>query len=383
MNTKFYSNFKIKDGKSRKVLIAAGGSGGHIFPAIALARKIREKSSDTEVLFVGGGKTLDRKIFEAESFSYYLLSANKLPYKLALGTFVFLLKLFADLIRSILIIISSKPDAVVGFGGYVSWPVVFAAWMFRIKCMIHEQNVVPGRANKMLFSMVDRICITFDETKKYLGRNTKKAVVTGNPIRASIHEGDKVAAIKKLGLETGRFTILIMGGSQGSHAMNGVVINAFISLGAESKNLLQVVHITGSKDYEWALKEYELSGVKGRVFSFIDNIEDAYRASDIIVTRAGSSAIFEGALFAKPMILIPYPFAGAHQSDNAAVFSKNGAALVLDEKYITAEEFKRELLNMIPDKERLNTMARSARALCVPEAADNLTRETLGLIARN
>jgi len=169
-----------------KVLIAAGGSGGHIFPAIALAEELKSMDPLAQVSFVGSDKDLDKRIFEKEGFDYYLLSANKLPYKASLNTFLFLLKLSIDILRSLVIVVKYRPGVVVGFGGYVSSPVIMAAYMLGIPRIVHEQNAVPGRANAMLFRFVDKIAISFQETKDRLGKYADKAVFTGNPIRASL-----------------------------------------------------------------------------------------------------------------------------------------------------------------------------------------------------
>lgn len=383
MSATFYNNLKADKIHRPKIMVAAGGSGGHIFPAIAFARKLNEKRKDIDILFLGGGKALDRKIFEAEHFKYYLLSSNKLPYKVTLNIFIFFVKLFADLIKSLIILVKYKPDVVVGFGGYVSWPAVFGAYFLGTKRMVHEQNVVPGRANKMLFNIADTICLTFDKTKRSLNRNMDKIVITGNPIRSSIRESDKAYALKKIGLDTGKFTILIMGGSQGSHSMNEIIIRSLQLLDICIKEKLQVIHLTGSKDYGWAADEYGSSGINSRVFSFIDNIEDAYSASDIIITRAGSSAVFEAALFGKPMILIPYPFAGAHQTENASVFAAAGAAIVLSENGLSGDVFIRELTALMADNDLLKKMSVAAHGLSVPDAAGRLADEALKLIPRD
>jgi UDP-N-acetylglucosamine--N-acetylmuramyl-(pentapeptide) pyrophosphoryl-undecaprenol N-acetylglucosamine transferase len=173
-----------------KVLIAAGGSGGHIFPAIALARRIAQKSKDTDILFVGSDKSIDRKIFIKEGFKFKLLSANKLPYKKSLKTILFFMGLALDTVRSIFIVISYRPSVVVGFGGYVSSPVSVAAYLFRIPVVAHEQNVVPGRANRILFNLASRVAISFSETRDSMKNLAEKAVYTGNPIRASIFKED-------------------------------------------------------------------------------------------------------------------------------------------------------------------------------------------------
>ena len=373
-----------------RILIAAGGSGGHIFPAIALARSLEERDSCLGISFVGSNKALDKRIFAKENFPYFLMSANKLPYRATLRMFLFFVKLSFDIMKAFLIIASYRPDVIVGFGGYVSWPVIFAGYIFRIPKIIHEQNVIPGRSNKILFKFADRIALSFEETNKYLdARQETKGVFTGNPIRASLVSvkggpgslpiGDRQLGIRKLGLEEGKFTILVVGGSQGSHFLNKTFIDAIFKLDENTREALQIIHITGIKDYEWASKEYARMGMENRVYSFIDRIEDAYSASDLIVTRSGASAIFEIAFFGKPMVLVPYPFANGHQAENAAVFSRKGAAITISEEKLSDAIFREMLLELLNDKVRLNDMAASAKLLSVPEASDNLAGHVLEL----
>ncbi len=356
-----------------KILIAAGGSGGHIFPAIALVRSLQKIPGGTDVRFIGSDKALDRRIFEKEGFKFYLLSANKFPDKEAFFQFiVFLIRLKLDLIRALFIVLSYKPDVVVGFGGYVSFPVVMIAWFLRIPKIVHEQNVSPGRANKILFKIADKVAVSFKKTR------FGKSVFTGNPIRDEILKEDRLLGIRRFGLDDSKFTILVIGGSQGAHFLNKAFIGAMAGMDKESREYFQVVHLTGVKDYEWAVKAYsELRGLESRVHSFIDRIEEAYSASSLIITRAGASAIFEAAYFARPMILVPYPFATAHQYENANVFAGAGAAIVIDEKTLSAEGFKSTILKLYGDKDLLNSLGERAKLLSVPDASDRLAREVL------
>ncbi len=363
----------------KRILIAAGGSGGHIFPAIAMARAMRE-SSDVDIRFVGSSKALDRRIFEKEGFNYSTLSSNKFPYGLSLKLFPFSFKLILDIIRSKLIVLSYKPDVVIGFGGYVACPIVLAASIFGIPRIVHEQNVVPGRANKFLFRFADKIALSFNETLKYAGPAKPKCVFTGNPIRGEMLKGDRSSGIKRFGLDESKFTILVIGGSQGAHFLNENFIAAFEGFDGETRRSFQVIHLTGVKDYEWAIKMYSaLHGLESRVYSFIDRIEEAYSAADLIITRAGASAIFEIAHFAKPMILVPYPFAMNHQAENAKVFRDNGAAIMVEEKDLIPKVFKEHLLRLFRDKEERRRLMEAAKRMARPAASTNLAIEVLRL----
>lgn len=363
-----------------KILIAAGGSGGHIFPAVALAKALKAKRPEALIRFVGSNKSLDRRIFEKEGFGFYLLSANKLPYKVSFKTIIFFIKLKFDIIRSLFIVGSFKPDVVVGFGGYISCPVVFCAYLFRKPVLMHEQNVLPGRANALLFALAKKVALSFKETEEYLPSDMqKKSAVTGNPIRNDVLRNDRPGGIKKFGLDSGKFTILVIGGSQGAHSLNDIFIKAVSGLDEAVRRSIQVIHLTGVGDYEWAIKRYAASGIEHGVYSFIDRIEEAYSASDLVVTRSGASAIFELAWFGKPMILVPYRYALSHQARNAAVFGDNGAAVVVDEDALSADEFRDRLSGLLNDKNKLKDLAVNAGRFSMPDAAGKLAKEVLSL----
>lgn len=361
-------------GSGPRVIIAAGGSGGHIFPAIALGRAIRRADARAQVLFVGSDKRLDRRIFEKEGASFDLLTTNKLPYRLSPDAFLFAGKLLFDIVKSFIIIVRSRPDAVVGFGGYVSFPLIAAAAALGIPTVVHEQNAAPGRANKALFGLAGTIAVSFDLTRQALGAGRAKAAHTGNPIRGEIFTLDRTLGIRRFGLAPDKFTILVIGGSQGAHGLNRAFIDSMALTDAAVKSGLQVIHITGVKDYEWALGEYAGAAIDHRVHSFIDRIEEAYAAADLVVTRSGASALFELAYLAKPMVLVPYPFAMSHQAENAAVFARSGAAVVLDENKLSAALFKETIASLVSDRRRLDSLGNAARALSTPEAANDLAK---------
>ena len=369
--------------KELRVLIAAGGSGGHIFPAIALARSLSEAQAGINIKFIGSDKALDRRIFEKEGFKFTLVSANKFPYKKApLQLIAFFIRLTTDLIKTLFAVLSYRPDVIVGFGGYVSCPAIMIASLLRIPRIVHEQNVVPGRANMLLFKLADKVAVSFEETRliRSVSKDSGKIVFTGNPMRSEVLKEDRPLGIKRFGLDESKFTILVIGGSQGAHFLNEAFLGAMAGVDKNLRGNFQVIHLTGLKDYEWAMGAYSrIEGLESRVHSFIDRIEEAYSASDLVITRAGASAIFEVAHFARPMILVPYPFAMSHQSENARVFSRKGAAVVIDENILSAGTFKDNILKLFNDKEALKDLGNSAKRLSLPEASMNLAREVLKL----
>lgn len=362
-----------------KIIIAAGGSGGHIFPAIALGRELSMNGAGNSVMYIGSDKALDRRMFEKEGVRFETVSANKLAYKASPGVIIVLFKLLIDFLKALSIMLSYRPDVVVGFGGYVSFPVISAAKLMRISTIVHEQNVVPGRANNVLFKLADRVALSFEETKSSMGGCARKAVLTGNPIRTEILKSDRIYSVKRFGLDESKFTILVIGGSQGAAFLNRSFIDALSAIDTEARGSLQIIHITGVKDYEWALKAYEGLGVDYRVHSFIDRIEEAYGAADLVVTRSGASAIFELAILRKPMILIPYPYAMSHQLDNALVFAGRHAAIVLEEKDLSRTKLGALISELVRDKDKLHSLGEAAGELAKPQASKTLADEIMSL----
>lgn len=362
-----------------RILIAAGGSGGHIFPAIAIKRALDAKGG-CDVMFVGSDKSIDRRIFEKEGSKFALLSSNKLQYKRSPYMIVFLLRLFLDTLKSLWITARYKPASCVGFGGYVSFPVILSAKILRVPTTVHEQNVVPGRANRVLFRIADKVAVSFEDTLSRLSpREKAKAVITGNPIRTEDFKMEGALSARKFGLDPAKFTILVVGGSQGAHVLNEKFISSVGGMGRDYKTAVQVIHLTGIKDYEWAVAEYgKINGLESRVYSFIDKIEDAYNAADLIVTRAGASALFEAAYFGKAMIVVPYPYADSHQVENARAFLAKNAAIVIEEKDLTDMYFRGEIERFLKDRPALSRLGLSAKLLSLPGASAALAETVLG-----
>jgi len=365
-----------------RVLIAAGGSGGHIFPAIALKRALTARGS-CDIKFVGSDKAIDKRIFEKEGVSFSLLSANKLPYKKSLSMVLFFIWLFVDFVKALWITVTFRPACCVGFGGYVSFPMILAAKLLLVPTVVHEQNVVPGRANKILFSLADKVAVSFADTISHIPSDQKKKfLVTGNPIRSGDVKPDRLATLKSFGLDSAKFTVLVVGGSQGAHVLNENFVRSIGQMEEALRASLQILHLTGVKDYEWAVEEYGRMGPSGafvsRVYSFIDRIDDAYAAADLIVTRAGSSALFEVACFGKAMIVVPYPYAMSHQLENARAFSSRGGAIVVEEKDLSMSFFKDTIEALLKDRSGLKALGDAAKALSTPRASDNLARIVTG-----
>ncbi|MDD5424295.1 MAG: UDP-N-acetylglucosamine--N-acetylmuramyl-(pentapeptide) pyrophosphoryl-undecaprenol N-acetylglucosamine transferase, partial [Candidatus Omnitrophica bacterium] len=264
-----------------KILIACGGTGGHIFPGLSLAQELNARGIK-DLLLAGTDHPLEQKLFGSFGLPYKLLPAAKISRN-PLGFLKFIGRFMSASAGSIRLLSEYKPDIIVGFGGYASFPVCIFGALAGRKLFLHEQNCDAGLANKMLALFSRRVAVSFKETEKAFG---KKAVFTGNPIRAGLLSAGRKEAQARYGLDPGRFTVLILGGSQGSQAINTVVGDMLGLLGAEEKAQLNIIHIAGMKNYNDVQKKYGGSGISGRVCDFVDEIGSAYAAADLIISRA-------------------------------------------------------------------------------------------------
>lgn len=351
-----------------KVLIASGGSGGHIFPAVSLAKELEKDSAN--VIFVASRRRLDKTLLQNARYKKIFLSANPMPYHFGLKIFVFLAKLMIDSLLAFCILIRFRPAVVIGFGGYTAGSIVLLAAMLNIETIIHEQNVVPGRTNKFLDRFVNKVAVSFPETKKYF-RN-KNVVFTGNPLREESLKECRRKALKTFGLDSDKMTILIMGGSQGARSLNELASKSLSLLAREKKENVQFIHIAGPKSRDKIQKHYNENGVRGRVFAFIRDINEAYSVCDLAISRSGAAAIFELAAFKKPMILIPYPDENNNQRFNAMFFAERNAAIYRDEKNLRERELKDLITDLMENPEKRNELSENAKRLSVLDGAKRL-----------
>jgi len=331
-----------------KVLVVAGSSGGHIFPALSFLEELREKHKGAELLLVLPKRSIGKQFISKDDFPVKYILTPKMSVRPGA-----LFKYLLGSAQSLEILLKFKPDVVVGFGSSDSLPLLFLAWLFRIKTLIHEQNVVPGKANKILAKLVDKVALSFAETAEYLNINPERITVTGNPIRKGLVKLDKKEALNFFGLGD-KLTLLVMGGSQGSHRINLALLNVFSGLGSGLD--FQVVHLAGINDSELVKKGYENLNIEARVFTFLPQINYAYSACDLVISRSGASTIYELMFFEKPAILIPYPFAYAHQLNNAQVLEKAGAAYIVKDSELDYGGLKDALKGLFADAKRLNNM---------------------------
>lgn len=362
-----------------RVILAAGGSGGHIFPSVALAAEL-EKAGVKDIYFVSSKRRLDRNILKDNRHRCFFLSVNPMPLKFRpLRIIGFICRLVSDTLASIFIILKIRPDVVVGFGGYASGSIVGVAKLFGVPVLIHEQNLLPGRANRILSRFADRIAVSFRDSARYFPVAAGKVVYSGNPLRVDMLSNDRYGASQRLGLSPERFTVLIMGGSQGSTFLNRTASEAAQLIKREKGDQVQFIHLTGRNDIDQVREFYRNNGIQARAFPFLERVDDAYAASDMAISRSGAAAVFELAFYAKPMILVPYPNPKNNQRSNAQYFCESGAAIYKEEKDLSASGLAREVLDVVNNSERRERISRAAGSLSVPEAGRKLAEEVIKL----
>jgi len=353
-----------------RLLVAAGGTGGHLYPAIAVAERIRDLAEGAEVIFVGTSRGLESSIVPAAGFPLELTRAAPLRGGSLLRKIRGIEGLFMGLIDSVRLLGRLEPQGVMGVGAYVSGALLLAAALKGIPTLILEPNAEPGLANRWLAPFVDQAACAWEETTRYFG---KKGVVTGNPVRREIVE------VAPLGPQSSqRMRVLIFGGSQGSAALNRAVAGSLSILAPELHRLLWV-HQTGPRDLSEVSEAYARQKVRAQVVPYIEAMHEEYEAADLVIARAGATTCAELACAGRGAILLPLPLAGGHQERNAEMMAEAGAARYLREGDLTPERLAREILALLEAPQERAGMAASARALARPDAADNVARRLLRL----
>jgi UDP-N-acetylglucosamine--N-acetylmuramyl-(pentapeptide) pyrophosphoryl-undecaprenol N-acetylglucosamine transferase len=347
---------------AERIVFAGGGTGGHIYPAVAVAQEMSRRRRGLEVVFIGTGSPFEKRVVEGHGFRLLRVSSRGLMGKGPAAKAGALLWTGAGLLQSIRILWDLKPRVVIGVGGFASAPVVGGAILLRIPTMIQEQNYSPGLANRLLARWADRIAVSFEETREQLGG---RGEVTGNPIRMEF------AAVKAKSRGT-VFSLLVFGGSQGAGAINARMLEALPRL-AHLRLGLRIVHMTGEKDRERVEAAYRENRLDAEVPAYLDRMAEEYARADLVICRAGATTVAELTACQKAAILIPYPHAAAdHQRQNAEKLREAGAAIVLQESELDPERLAREIEALVSAPERISAMERAAGRLARPDAASRV-----------
>lgn len=361
-----------------KVIFAGGGTGGHIFPAIAMANELKKRYPDAQIVFVGTKRGLETEVIPEFGFKIYFISVRGIKRKLNRELFLFPYYLAKSLFQSNSILRNINPDVVVGTGGYVSWPLVFLAAWKNIPTAIQEQNSYPGLSTRLLSFFVDKVFIAYPDSINYFLKKSNLKIC-GNPVREDISFGEKELALKEFGLEQDKKTLFIFGGSQGSKVINQAILDGLDLL--EKKRDLQIIWQTGKDDFPKIKNITGQREITLRIFPFIDDMRKTYAVSNLIVSRSGALTLAEILCCAKPSILIPYPFAAAdHQRYNAEFLEKNGAAMVILQKDLNGEKLANLILDLLKNVSKLEEMKKAAEKLAQPKATSILVDEIVDLL---
>lgn len=360
-----------------KMLIAGGGTGGHLYPGVALAEEVLTRQKGNEVLFVGTQRGLEFKVLPEIGLPLELIDVSGLKGTGLVARLRGFLKLPLALLQSIRILRRFRPDVAVGVGGYASGPVILGAWLLRIPTAVLEQNTVPGVTNRVLAKIADAVYVMFDASAAYFP--PRKVQALGNPIRRQLLEN---FLRSKGNAPAGRFTVLVLGGSQGAHALNLRMLEAAEHLG-EVKDRLTIVHQTGVQDEVLVRDGYQERGVTAEVLPFIKEMSDAYRRADLVVCRAGATTLAEVMVAKKASILVPYPHAADnHQEKNAQSMVDAGASLMLVERELDGLRLAETIQILMGDPERVAKMEQAASRVGRPEAASEIVAACVALIER-
>lgn len=352
-------------------VIACGGTGGHLFPGLAVAEVLRSRGH--EVLLFISEKEVDTLAMEGRNeFRYEKLPTIALPSPFSPAILAFVRRFNESLSLCRAIFRKFQPQVVLGMGGFTSTAPVLAGRFRGVATFLHESNAIPGKANRHTARFVRAVLLGFKECAAYFPRSMTE--VTGTPIRSSLQPIDRAVAREKVGLQPGLTTLLVMGGSQGASGINQAMIRAMPSL---REIPLQVIHLAGARDARLLEDNYRRENIPAYVAAFHHQMEEVYSAADLAIARAGASSLAELALFALPAFLVPYPYAAEdHQTRNAEVFVRQNAALLIKESELAGDHLARKIRELLGETERLRAMSAAAAALA-PKNAAGLIVETM------
>ena len=355
--------------RNYRFILSGGGTGGHIYPAIAIANELKKRHPEAEFLFVGAKDRMEMEKVPQAGYKIEGLWISGLQRKLTFKNLMFPFKLISSLIRARSIVSQFKPDVVIGTGGYASGPLLRIASGRKIPCVLQEQNSYAGITNKLLKDKVKTICVAYDDMDKFFPKD--KIVKTGNPVRSDLIyvQPDKREALATYDLSQNQKTLLVLGGSQGARRINQLIEE---KLAFFESSGVQVLWQCGKLYYE-EYKKYNSENVK--VVAFLNQMHMAYAAADIIVSRAGASSVSELCIIGKPTIFIPSPnVAEDHQTKNAMALTSENAAVLIKEKHLDAD-FENEFLKVSESEEIQATLQKNIKAMAMPNATEDIVDE--------
>lgn len=360
------------------MIIAGGGTGGHVFPGLAVAEELKNRDASIEVLFAGTEYGIESRVVPREGYPIRFLRAEgmvgvSLKKKLRAAV-----KIFLSIIDSYRIIKTVKPDIVIGVGGYASGAITLVAFFMSVPTMILEQNSMPGLTNRILGKFVHVVCITYQESISFFPKS--KTFFTGNPVRMNVLRGNRESAFRLFSLDRDFFTIFAFGGSSGAKSINSAVVDSLNYL-HDLRDKIQFLHQTGMKDFENVRDAYRKSGFKGTITPFIYQMGEAYAVADVVISRAGATTLAEETALGKPAILVPFPFAaGGHQELNARKLLEIGAAKMIPDRELRGETLSGAIRELYTSEALRAEMQQRSRSVGRPDAGAKVVDIAMSLV---
>lgn len=358
-----------------RVIVTGGGTGGHIYPALAIAKGLLARDAKTKILYVGTRDGMEARLVPESGIEFAGISGKGLPRRLNLDTFKVVGRSVKALWETKKLLHQFHPDLVIGTGGYVSGPVVLTAALFNIPTLLHEQNAFPGITNRLLARVVRRVMITFPESVPHFG-SKKKLELVGLPVRPEIGQISRIDGAKHFKLRSDRLTLLVTGGSRGARTLNQAMTVVLAHLAQRSD--IQVIWATGKTTYAETIEELKKRGIswerpEWRVLEYLKDMPEALACADIFIGRAGAASLAELMVIGIPSVLIPYPYAAEnHQEHNARALVQAGAAKIILDSELDGERLWKEVEGLISQPQLLSKMGVAARTLAQPQALNKI-----------
>ena len=360
-----------------RIIITGGGTGGHLFPGIALADSLRQRFPGCEILFIGTQRQLDRDALAGLDFQQESIACMGLKGMGLVRRLKSLISLPKAVLEARQIIKQFQPALVFGVGGYVTGPVLVAAKLLGIPACIHEQNAIPGLANRLTARFVSKVFVSIPGTYPF---SQKKTVVSGNPVRKKILAAAERRPVKK---SNKPLTLLVMGGSLGAHRINMLMLEAAQHITAKQPFPFRLIHQTGAADADEVRAGYAAAGIEAEVEPFFKDMAAVYAQADLAVARAGATSLAELAVMGLPVLLIPYPYAADdHQAANAAYYVAGGGAKMYREEELDSRRLAALLMLLAEDADKLALMSAAMKSMAVPDAAERILAECIKLIEK-
>ena len=373
-----------KSDKRIRVVLSCGGTGGHIYPAISIADCIKSKYHNAEILFVGGKRGMEKKLVEAAGYKIETLDIQGFTRKITLSNIKTAIKAMTSVSKAKKLISKFMPDVIIGTGGYASYAAVRAGEKMDIPALIHEQNAFPGMTTRKLAKSADKICLSYEESRKYFDKVKGSIIMTGNPVSPKLYDYEYNLNRAELGMSKDKIFVLSFGGSLGATCINENVLNMVGNLLENNPDMIYY-HVSGRRDYQLCVETAKKLGLDKYknfcLYEYMYDLPKQMAAADIVISRAGAITITEAAFLGKATILIPSPnVADNHQYKNALVLEKANAAIMIEEKDLTPEKLCETINKLSCDIEMRHSLEKNIKSFSSANAVENIVQEALSLI---